>query len=287
MAGRQFFDQPTLPYIAVTKKLPKASDYDEDWDMDAGWQSNDLDPTWDDLFDSTVLTRTTTQASIPSLSTMPTVKSTSQVVHNVSTEKTGPMNDLRCDRWCGWTWLPPANAFNESLTIERSLIRQGDLSMVSSNSSFTNLASFGFVTPAKQDPSRKLPPTPRSTVRFREQTDRRVMKDLVNWVQLSAQKRTDTTEHKSTRVSIPGQTPFDMSKMSKGFLDDLERSDSAVIDQLKGRPGVANPPSSRTADKLQDLSRQHARLDAGRDVSPSAVCAERKNADDHSNSETD
>ena len=217
----------------------------------------DPEPSWEDIFDSSILSRTASSmsnASMPSLKTLSTVHTAHAIVADMSAERSGPMNDLRTDRWCGWTWLPPPSVFEEPEQLQRSLIRQGDLTMLSSN---TSCAVFAFATPAKQGSNKHLPATPRSTKRFRDGTDRRIAKDLVSMVVESA-KRKCKEESKATRVSIPGQTPFNFKTMSKGALDDFTATNTGVVDQLKGKS---------VGEKLDHLENKHSKLDRGYNVS--------------------
>lgn len=237
-------------------------DVDGDVEMEDDWTRTDPEPSWDDLFDSTVLMRSTTHMSVPSvasLKTISTVRSTAGGLGNLSANMTATMGGLCVDRWCGWTWLPPPSVFEDEEHLTRSTIKQGDLSMLSGNSSLSSLSNFYFATPAKQTSVKGLPATPRSTKRFRDQTDRKAMKDLVQCVQESAHKKSTKagTPFKSTRCSIPGQTPFNMT-MSRGALDDMSTSDRHVVDKLKAQ--------SRTG-LVQQLAARHARIDANRDVS--------------------
>ena len=236
----------------------------------------DPEPSWEDTFDSSILMRSqssTSNASMPSLKTLSTVHTVHAIVADMSAERSGPMNDLRTDRWCGWTWLPPPHIFEEGEQQQRTLIRHGDLTMLSSNSS---LAAFvGFTTPARQGSShhnKHLPATPRSTKRFRESTDRRIAKDLVGVVVESA-KRKCKEETKATRVSIPGQTPFNFKTMSKGALDDFTATNTGVVDQLKGQGQGRTTMStmSTIGEKLEYLDNKHSKLDRGYNVSPSLV----------------
>lgn len=249
---------PIVPLIAVNKKPPMPFDLDEgDTDLADDWTQTDPEPSWDDLFSSTVLSRSGTHASMPSvasLKTISTVRTSDGTGHN-STETTG----LCVDRWCGWTWLPPSSVFDEEEHLTRSTIKQGDLSMLSTNSSLSSLSNFYFATPAKQTSLKGLPATPRSTKRFREQTDRRAMKDLVQCVQESAHKKSTKagTPYKSTRVSMMGQTPFNMT-MSRGALDEMSTSTRYAVDRLKATAG---------SDLVHQLTKRHARIDANRDVS--------------------
>lgn len=253
-----FIDAPAVPLIAVNRKLPAFAEFDaDDLDFDGDWTMSDPEPSWEDIFDSSVLTRTIStmsNASMPSLKTLSTVHTAHAIVADMSAERSGPMNDLRTDRWCGWTWLPPPAIFEEGEQHQRTLIRHGDLTMLSSNTSF---AAFSFATPAKQGSHKNLPATPRSTKRFRDCTDRRVAKDLVSTVVESA-KRKCKEETKATRVSIPGQTPFNFKTMSKGALDDFTASSAGVVDQLKGKT---------IGERLDYLDNKHSKLDKGYSVS--------------------
>lgn len=234
-------DAPNIPLIAVNKKIPLTSELDFDGDITMTEDFTDPEPSWDDLFDSSLELRScASRSSIPSLATLPRpLSGTFQAMH-MSAEMMGPNSELCTDRWCGWTWLSPPSVFEIEEDLSRSTLMAGDLSMLSNNTSLAlltkrpSLTNFGpFATPARQVSRSHLPPTPRSNKRFRNEPDRRVMSDLVSCVVESARKKAnkDVEEAKDTRVTYKGEK-FDMTQ-SRGALQDLHITNSIVVQRMR------------------------------------------------------
>jgi hypothetical protein len=101
-----------------------------------------------------------------------------------SNQTTGTIQQSAPDRWCGWTWIPPAHAISQPS------------SPTTSNRPMRPLPrQVPPVTPARTSASIVMPmTTPRSKVRSRPISDKRAMAELVKCVQHSARKRASSVK---------------------------------------------------------------------------------------------
>lgn len=119
---------------------------------------------------------------------------TTTLTSSCSSVQTTRTIEQEADRWCGWTWIPPAHAFAQPS------------SPIISTRPMRPLPRSGVpVTPARTSSSAMPMTTPKSTVRSRPISDKRAMAELVKCVQYSARKRASSVKPRfpSTLESAP------------------------------------------------------------------------------------